>query len=191
VLRRVGILGGTFDPPHIGHLAAAVHVRDELALDEVLLVVANDPWQKSGVRPITGAAHRLAMVDEAVQGLDRLAVSDIEIARGGPSYSVDTVEALLDDGVEPVLVVGADAAAGLDSWHRAERLRSIVEVAVLTRPGDHRTPPAGWRVRPVTMPTLDVASSELRTRVARGRSLDVLVPPAVVAYILRHGLYSP
>ncbi len=191
VARRLGILGGTFDPPHIGHLVGAVAARDALDLDEVMLVVANDPWQKSGDRVVTEARHRLAMVELAADGLDRISASAVEIERGGPSFSIDTVEALLaEGGVEPVLVVGSDAASGLDTWHRADELKELVEVAVLTRPGDHPHPPPGWRVVAVPMPAVGTSSSDLRERALAGGSLEVLVPGPVVAYIRRHGLYS-
>lgn len=194
VVRRVGIFGGTFDPPHIGHLSVAVHARDHLELDEVLLVVSNDPWQKSDRRDMASAGHRLAMVELAIDGLDRLVASDVEIGRGGPSFTIDTVEALRSASVEAtelILVVGADAAAGLDTWHRADELRSEVSVAVIRRPGDQRGAPAGWRESVVPMPLLDVSSTELRGRARLGLSLDVLVPAAVVNYIRRHGIYSP
>jgi nicotinate-nucleotide adenylyltransferase len=193
VVRRVGIFGGTFDPPHIGHLAVAVHARDHLDLDEVMLVVANDPWQKSGDRHITAAAHRLAMVTRAVEGLDRLVASDIEIGRGGPSFSIDTVEALrraAPDRIEVVLVLGADAAVGLDTWHRADDLCDQVSVAVISRATTSGGAPDRWRSSMVPMPLLEVSSTDLRSRARRGRSLDVLVPPEVVTYIEGHGIYS-
>jgi len=92
--RRLGILGGTFDPVHVGHLVAAVNARHELGLDQVLLVVANEPWQKVGNRPVTPAADRLALVEAAVEGVEGLESSGIEIERGGPSYTADTVAEL-------------------------------------------------------------------------------------------------
>src|SRR5580700_209321 len=112
---RLGILGGTFDPPHLGHVAAARSCRDQLALDRVLFVVANDPWQKSPQRAVTPAADRLAMAEAAVADLDRVEVSRIELDRGGPSYTIDTVEALAATAVgagrpvpEQFLIVGGD-----------------------------------------------------------------------------------
>src|SRR4051794_20612627 len=110
---RTGVLGGTFDPPHIGHLLAAVNVRHALDLDEVLLVVANDPWQKTGSRPITPAEDRLAMVRAAAEGLGGIVASDLELRRGGPSYMVDTLAELgeHDPDGERFLILGADAAA--------------------------------------------------------------------------------
>lgn len=191
--RRVGILGGTFDPPHIGHLATAVEVRHRMELDEVLLVVANDPWQKSGQRPVTPAADRLAMVRAAVEGLDGVQASALEIERGGPSYTIDTLEQL--DAAAPggrwYVVVGADAAAGLPTWHRAEDLRGVARLVVVDRPGlASAALPDGWTVDHVTVPRLDVSSSDLRRRAAEGRPLDVLVPPGVITCIRDRRLYG-
>ena len=122
---RIGVFGGTFDPPHIGHLAVAVEVRHALALDRVLMVVANDPWQKRGARVLTPAADRLEMVRAAAQDLDGVEADDREIRRGGPSYTVDTVEELLGEqpGAELFVVVGADAAAGLTHVGAGRRAR--------------------------------------------------------------------
>ena len=134
---RIGVFGGTFDPPHIGHLAVAVEVRHALALDRVLMVVANDPWQKRGARVLTPAADRLEMVRAAVEDLDGIEADDREIRRGGPSYTVDTVEELLGEQpqAEVFVVVGADAAAGLRTWERADELAALVTVVVVRRPG--------------------------------------------------------
>ena len=135
--RRLGILGGTFDPVHVGHLVAAVNARYELDLDLVLLVVANEPWQKVAARPVTAAADRLAMVEAAVEGVEGLEASGMEIERGGPSYTADTVAELQDSwpGAELNLIVGADAAVGLSSWERLEEVRSKVVLVVVNRPG--------------------------------------------------------
>src|SRR5215207_3168759 len=110
---RIGVVGGTFDPPHIGHLSVVVEVRHALDLDRVAVVVANDPWQKRGSRAVTAASDRLAMVQAAVEGLDGIEADDREIRRGGPSYTVDTVEELQaeEPGAEVFVVVGSDAAA--------------------------------------------------------------------------------
>lgn len=187
--RRVGIFGGTFDPPHIGHLAAGVHARDQLRLDEVLFVVANDPWQKSGDRAITPAEDRLAMTQAAVGRLEGMAVSAVEIGRGGPSYSIDTVHELGAPDLDLVLIVGADAAGGLGTWHRAAELADAVDVGIIRRPGSRPAAPAPFRATMVDMPLLEVSSSELRRRVRAGGSIDVLTPPAVVDYIRERGLY--
>jgi nicotinate-nucleotide adenylyltransferase len=190
---RIGVLGGTFDPPHIGHLLAAVNVRHALALDRVLLVVANDPWQKTGERSVSPARDRLAMVEAAVEGLDGLVASDIEIVRGGPSYMVDTLRQLeeADPTGERFLVIGADAAAGLLTWDRAEQLPGLATLVLVDRPGIVcAAPPEGWPLRRVEIPRVEVASTELRQRVRDGRPLDLLVPPGVWSVIRDRRLYG-
>jgi nicotinate-nucleotide adenylyltransferase len=190
---RLGIFGGTFDPPHIGHLATAVEVRSALDLDEVWMVVANEPWQKSPQRAVTSARDRLALVVAAVDGLDGVVASGIEIDRGGPSYTIDTLEELDREHpeAEVVVVLGADAAAGLPTWHRADELRERATFAVVERPGIVApAPPEGWRCAVVAVPRLDVSSSDLRARVGAGRPIDVLVPPAAIAGIQERRLYG-
>ena len=184
---RIGVFGGTFDPVHIGHLAVAVAARHDLALDRVLLVVANVPWQKAGTRPLTPAEDRHAMVEAAVADLDGIEASRIELDRGGPSYTVETLEALHADGApELFLVLGADAAANLHTWVRAEEVPRLAELVAVPRPG---TPsPPGMRT--LDVPHLDVSSSDLRARVADGRPLDVLVPAAALRVIRERGLYA-
>ena len=195
--RRLGILGGTFDPVHVGHLVAAVNARHELGLDRVLLVVANEPWQKVGNRPVTPAADRLALVEAAVEGVDGLESSGIEIERGGPSYTSDTVAELEArwPGVELNLIVGADAAAGLGCWERIAEVRSKVVLVVVNRPGTTidasgpDSPLEGWDVRMVEVPALEISSTDLRDRVASGRPLDFLVPMPAIHVIRQRGLY--
>lgn len=189
---RLGLLGGTFDPPHVGHLAAAVEVRWALGLDRVLLVVANDPWQKSGERTVTPAADRLALTRALAEGVPGVEASDLEIVRGGPSYTIDTVEHLRreDPAAELFVVVGRDAAAGLPTWERAEDLRRGTTFVVVDRGVPDATPlSAGWSFREVAIPRLDVSSTDLRERVAAGRPIDGLVPAGVVSQIDRRGLY--
>lgn len=189
--KRVGILGGTFDPPHLGHLVVADQVLDQLGLDEVRLVVNNSPWQKVGERTITSAARRLALVEAAVGSAPGVVASTVEIELGGPSYSLVTLEALAarEPDTEWLVVVGADAAAGLDTWHRAAELRERHDFVVVNRPGHRSPPPAGWRCRPVEIPALDVSSSELRRLVAAGRSIRWLTPDPVIELIERWRLY--
>jgi nicotinate-nucleotide adenylyltransferase len=190
---RTGVLGGTFDPPHIGHLLAAVNVRHALDLDEVLLVVANDPWQKAGSRPITPAEDRLAMVEAAVEGLAGLTASDLELQRGGPSYMVDTLAELgkRDPAGERFLILGSDAAAGRPTWHRAEELPALAILVLVDRPGiPCPPPPAGWSFRRVEIPRIELSSTELRDRVVDGRPLDLLVPPGVWSCIQDRRLYG-
>lgn len=189
--KRVGILGGTFDPPHLGHLVVADQVLDQLGLDEVRLVVNNSPWQKVGERQVTPPERRLALVEAAVGAAPGVVASDVEIELGGPSYTLVTLEALAarEPGTEFLVVLGADAAAGLHTWHRAPELRERHEFVVVNRPGAEASPPAGWRCRPVEIPALDVSSSELRRLVAAGRSIRWLTPAPVVELIERWQLY--
>ena len=134
---RIGIFGGTFDPPHVGHVAAARAVIDQLALDRLLLVVANDPWQKSGQRAVSPAEDRYALTEALAEEIPGAEASRLEIDRGGPSYSVDTAEEILAGAGGPVelfLVVGADLVPELGSWHRPEDLQRLVTLAVVSRP---------------------------------------------------------
>lgn len=196
---RVGVLGGTFDPIHNGHLVVASDVRAVLDLDEVLLVVAGEPWQKVGSRQITPATYRLGMVEAAIDGVEGVVASDVEIRREGPSYMADTLAEL--SGMRPtaelVLIVGSDVAAELASWVRVEEVRRLASLALVDRPGG----PAGlevaaalrgegWRAQFVPIPTIEVSSSEVRGRVAAGLPLHGLVPPAVVRRIAAARLYA-
>lgn len=193
VRRGLGILGGTFDPPHIGHLAAAVEVRTALDLESVVLMVANDPWQKTGRRSLSSATDRYAMTKLAVSGLEGIEASDLEIRRGGPTYSIDTLEQLRSAAPEQhlFLIVGADAAAELHTWHRHEELPDMASLVIVERSGAaHVEAPSGWIVERISMPRLDVSSSELRERAARGASLAPYVCPSVVDEIHRRGLYG-
>ena len=188
----LGLLGGTFDPPHVGHLVVAVNVRHELRLDEVLLVVANEPWQKAHL-PVSPAADRLAMVEAAVDGLAGVSASALEIDRGGVSYTADTLAELERrcPGVPLHVVLGSDAAAGLDTWERSEEVRARSSLVVVTRPGaEHASLPAGWTARHVEVPRLDVSSTDLRARVVDGRPRDWLVPSPAAARIRKRGLYA-
>jgi len=190
---KLGVLGGTFDPVHVGHLVAAVNVRHALDLDRVLLVVANVPWQKTGARVITPAPDRLAMVRAAVDDVDGLEASDLEIARGGESYTVDTLRELraLYPGADLYLIVGADLVGELDTWERSDELRELATLAVVNRPGAVVTEQvSGWRVANISIPMIDVSSTELRARVADGRPLDFLVPAGALRLIRQRGLYA-
>lgn len=192
---RIGVFGGTFDPVHIGHLAAAVAVGHALALDRCLLVVAREPWQKVGVRTITPAEDRFAMVEAAVADVAGLEASRVELDRPGPTYTADTLAALAAADRELFLVLGTDAAGGLDTWERVEEVRTLATLVVVARPGapPARPPDVGggsWRVVDVEIPALDVSSTDLRARAADGRPLDVLVPPAALREARRRGLYA-
>jgi nicotinate-nucleotide adenylyltransferase len=189
---RVGVFGGTFDPPHVGHLVTAVNVRWELELDRVLLVVANDPWQKTTARDVSSPEDRLAMCRAAVGEVDGLEVSDLEVRRGGISYTADTLADLQDEerSAELFLILGTDCAAGLPTWERVDEVRKLATVVVVTRPGaEEGLPPPGWDWLRVETPRLDVSSTDLRARVAGGRPLDYLLTPPVIACIEERGLY--
>lgn len=189
--KRIGLLGGTFDPPHIGHLVVADQVRDRLALDEVRLVVSNESWQKVGSRVITPAEQRFALVEAAVADTPGLVASSIELVLGGPSYTAATLEALdaREPDIEWLVIVGADAAAGLETWHRARELRAERRFVVVNRPGTEAKPPDGWTCTFVDIPALDLSSTELRQFVAAGRSIRHLVPDGVMQRLSALGLY--
>lgn len=189
---RIGVFGGTFDPIHVGHLVTAVNVRHALALDCVLLVVANDPWQKATL-PVTPAAHRLAMVEAAVVGVEGIRASSIEIERGGVSYTADTLADLhrAHPGAELYVILGSDAAASLATWERIDEVLAASRLVVVTRPGpDDAGPPPNWDHLVVEVPRLEVSSTDLRARFADGRPLDWLVPEPVVHVIRQRGLYA-
>ncbi len=192
VTERLGLLGGTFDPPHVGHLVTAVNVRHALSLDRVLLVVANLPWQKIGSRELTPAEDRLAMAEAAVAGVAGVEASDLEIRRGGPSYTADTLEALLIEDPERQLfvVLGRDAASGLPTWERVGVVRARSTIVVVHRPGsDHLDLPRGYSFTAVDVPHFEVSSTDVRARVADGRPIDFLVPPAVARCISDRHIY--
>ena len=189
---RIGLFGGTFDPIHSGHLQVAAAVRDALALDRLLVVVANDPWQKHD-RPVSAAEDRFALVEAALADRPGLEASRIELDRGGPSYTVDTVRAILaqEPAAEVVVVVGADVVAGLDTWHEHRALQDLVTLAVVDRPGVPPTdPPPGWRAVRVACDPVDVSSTALRAAVGAGRPVTGLVPDAVIRRIDERGLYA-
>jgi nicotinate-nucleotide adenylyltransferase len=189
---RIGVFGGTFDPPHVGHLVTAINVGHALDLDSVILMVANVPWQKVGTRAITPAADRLAMVEAAVADVPRLAAGDQEIEAGGHSYTADTLEALSVEfpGAELFVVLGDDAAAGIRTWTRADEVLERACLVVVDRPGDPVSldPAIDW-IR-VEVPRLEVSSTDLRARWADGRPLDYLVTDDVLDVIRERGIYE-
>ncbi|MSO78219.1 MAG: nicotinate (nicotinamide) nucleotide adenylyltransferase [Acidimicrobiia bacterium] len=187
---RMGVLGGTFDPVHIGHVVAAVDARSALKLDRVLVVVAGDPWQKRD-RVVASAADRLALVEAAFDGVDGIEASAIEIDRDAPSITADTLEALLAPERDLFLILGADAVANMSTWKRLDATRALATVVVIEREGEHAVPPGdGWRVEHLPIPRLDVSSTDIRDRLADGRPIDGLVPPVVVQGIRERGLYT-
>ena len=189
---RIGVFGGTFDPIHRGHVEVAGAVRSALGLDRMLVVVANEPWQKQD-RPVTPAEDRFAMVVAATADRPGLEPSRIELDRGGPSYTVDTVRALLsaEPGTEVVVVVGGDVVATLDTWHEHEALRDLVTLAVVDRPGAPLVdPPPGWRFVHVAVDPVDVSSTDLRARLEAGDPVEDAVPEAVIRCLSERGLYA-
>jgi nicotinate-nucleotide adenylyltransferase len=189
---RLGIFGGTFDPPHVGHLVAAVNVRHELDLDRVLLIVSGQPWQKLGTRPITPAEDRFALVEAAVGDVEGLEASRIEIDRTGLSFTADTLAELAagDPAPELFVILGSDAAGALDTWERADEVREAATLVVVERPGaNDAAPPAGWSWVRVEAPRLEVSSTDLRARVLDGRPLDYLLTPEVIDCIEKRALY--
>ena len=190
---RLGIYGGTFDPIHVGHLVLAVNVRHELRLDRVLVMPANEPWQKAGTRRITPAEDRYALVEAAVRGVDGVEASRLEIDRGGTSYTADTLAELRAEhpDAELFVIVGSDAAAGLATWERAEEVRREATIVVVGRPGaEVDRPLPGWRWERVRMPLLEISSSDLRARFADGRPVEFLITEPVIECIRARGLYT-
>ncbi len=195
----VGILGGTFDPVHHGHLVIAEEAREALGLERVLLVPAAAPPHKPG-RPVTDAVHRLAMAELAVAGNPSFEVSRLELDRGGTSFTVDTLEALRAGGiVEPWFILSAEALADFPSWRDPGRILDLARLAVVPRGGSDplgsawftaRFPDRGDRVRFLSGPLLPISGSVVRRRAAAGRSVRYLVPDAVAAYIAQHSLYT-
>ena len=189
---RVGLFGGTFDPPHLGHLVTAVNVRHVLNLDIVVLMVANDPWQKHGTREVASAVDRLAMVEAAIEGVEGLVAGDDEISRGGPSFTADTLIALSNRYVDAELftIVGDDAAAKFASWQRASEIAKLSTLVVVDRPGAPLVPPSEFNWNRVEAPRLEVSSTDLRQRFVDGRPLDYLVSNEVLNVIAERGLYG-
>ena len=195
--KKIGIMGGTFDPVHYGHLLAAEEARSHFALDQVLFIPSGQPPHKRRPGGASGG-QRLSMTALAVATNANFAVSSIEVRRAGYSYSVDTVSALLDEyGLDTgfTFIVGTDAALELPTWHEAERLLTLVDFVVAARPGFAESGlqqlPAAWR-RKMTllrMPLLEISSTDIRNRVREGRPIKYLLPEAVENYIYAEGLY--
>ncbi|MEX1162818.1 MAG: nicotinate-nucleotide adenylyltransferase [Nitriliruptor sp.] len=190
--RRLGLLGGTFDPPHLGHLVVAECARVELGLDEVRLLVAGEPWMKGAT--VTSAADRLRLAEAAVSGDRHLRVDDREVRRDGPTFTADTLVELRaeEPDAELFFVLGEDAAAGLPRWERVEEAFAKATFVVVTRPG-HAAPAADVLPAAVVhleVPQLEVSSTELRRRFGAGLATRYLVPDAVDAAVRELGLYG-
>jgi nicotinate-nucleotide adenylyltransferase len=211
--RRIGILGGTLDPIHCGHLAAAVAARDGVGLAEVLVLPSRIPPHRS-VQPLASAFHRFAMAALAVSGVPGLLASDDELAVDGPSYTADTLDRLRARGLHAsqiFFITGADAFADIATWKRYPEVLELANFVVVSRPGHPiaglaaRLPALAGRMRPATdsdpgerpsifllqAPTPEVSSTLVRDRLRRGDAITGLVPPLVETHILQHGLYRP
>ena len=186
--RRIGVFGGSFDPPHRGHTALAQAAVTHLNLDLLLVVPTGTAWHKS--RPLSAAQHRLAMCALAFGDMPRARVDDCEIRRGGPSYTVDTLEALHQayPGAEFFLLMGQDQAQRLGTWNRAEALPQLASLCVAGRAGSEDQLPA--HVVRVPMPLMDLSSSAVRAAVAASGDTSAMLAPAVARYIAQHRLYA-
>lgn len=196
-MQRLGILGGTFDPVHIGHLVFAGEVHRALELDSVVLVPAGDPWQKSN-QVVASTKARLDMLNLVAAEDSRFVVSSVDIDRAGPTYAIDTVTdlALQHPDSQFEFIVGSDAYLGIDTWKDHEKLLDLVNIVVARRPGDTSSQSdipqsfAGPGVTEVQVPLLDVSSTNLRQRISGGDSIQYLVPESVRTYISENGIYS-
>lgn len=195
---RIGILGGTFNPPHLGHLVCAQEAHRELDLHRVMLIPAGIPPHKPvDVEP--GPDHRLELCRLAIGDDDRFTVSDVELRREGPSYTVDTLKELhaQSSDNELFLILGADIAAGLPDWHEPERVLELATVAIAQRRGTRQSAvhtalrrlAGGERARFFEMPRIGISSTMVRERVRAGQPIRYLVPDGIVEYIESHGLY--
>ena len=197
---NIGILGGTFDPVHIGHLSIAKAAMDQAALERVLFIPAGQPRLKQA-KPVASITHRIEMVRLAIAGDPIFQVCELEAARPGPTYSVDTVEELsvkLGPGTELFFILGLDVLGQLDRWKDPGRVLKFCRLLVLDRPGEqgfdwpdfyNRVPKAKDRVQVVTAPLVDVSATGLRQRASAGEPLSEMVPDAVAEYIQKQGLY--
>jgi nicotinate-nucleotide adenylyltransferase len=193
-MERLGLFGGTFDPPHVGHLALAEWARERLRLDRVLFVPAGQPPHKRG-RPISSAAARLAMIRLATRGHPGFEVSTLELEAAGPSFTIDTLRRVgsRHPRARLYLVVGTDSLDEFRSWRSPEEILECATLAVAARPGSGRAATRAWARRHGVVwlgnPGLEVSSTLVRERSRAGRSLRYLVPDAVATYITRHQLY--
>lgn len=197
-LAQLGVLGGTFDPPHRMHLTLAAAARDQLSLDRVMFVPAGDPWRKAG-RPLTPAEDRLALTRFAVTDERSLVASDLEVRRDGPTYTLDTLRALAAQGWEAVwFIVGSDALLDLPNWHDPTALIAAARLAVATRPGaavsdgelDALVPGLGARVDWIPLDADPLSATDLRARIGAGEDVSGDVPAAAGEYARRRRLYE-
>ena len=185
----IGLLGGSFDPVHHGHLIVAQAAREKLGLDELRFLPAREQPFKQG-RHRSSPDHRAAMLSLAIKGTPGFALEPIELERSGPSYTIDTLEALRtrEPGSEFVLLLGADAAAELPAWREAKRIPQLARMVVFARPGS-KVPAAPEIAQVIEVPAIDISATEIRRRVANRLPIRYWVPDAVAEYIARHRLY--
>ena len=190
-MRRLGVMGGTFDPIHVGHLLAASEALHAFDLDRVLFVPAGKPWQK---KDYSSAEDRFLMTSLAAGLHPRFAASRMELDRKGPTYTVDTLRELDEfyPDLEMFLILGADAAAGLSSWYEPEAVAELAEVIAVTRPGfalERAAEQGRHVVHNLEMPPIGISSTEIRRRVRAGAPIDFMVPIDVRSFIAENGLY--
>lgn len=190
---KLGVLGGTFDPVHIGHLILAESARDQLGLDRVLFVPAGHPWRKEG-REIASSGDRVAMLRLAIEGNDPFAVSLVEVEQVGPSYTHVTLKEIAEanSGAEMYFILGRDALTDLPNWKDPDRIMELATLVAAERVGEVIAAPVQGVARAtwLQMPLIEISATAIRERVRRGRSIRYLVPPAVEAYIRERGLYA-
>ena len=188
--QRIGVFGGTFDPPHAAHVVLAANAMHQLLLDSLMVTVTGVPWQKVGSREITDAQTRLEMARVAFRDVPGVEVSDAELRRKGNSYTVDTLTEMSGDDVDLFLLLGSDAAARLDTWERYEDLARLATIAVFPRRGhEFSEPPPGFVWERLELPGLEISSTDIRRRANVGEPITGLVPRDVHELIDHHGLY--
>ena len=194
-MTRIGVMGGTFDPIHHGHLVAAEEARHAFSLDRVLFIPAGSPWQKTSA-DVTDAKHRFAMVEGAIADNAAFEASRIDIDRDGPTYTIDTLRRVADSnpGADVHFITGADAILEILTWKDPDVLLGMATFVAVTRPGYDLQKLDPVRVRDhvvsLEIPALSISSTDIRRRVAEGRPIRYLVPPAVAAYIQDQRLYA-
>ena len=183
---RIGLLGGTFDPIHNGHIAIAKTAIQQLKLDKLLLIPAGNPWQKS---EFTDSKHRLEMVKKAGNDLEKVEVSDIEVNKTGPTYTFETLQELHKKypNSEFIIILGSDAVAGFDTWKEPNLVKTLARIYVVQRAGDFTQ---DWHFDRIQMPPIEISSTEIREKVKNKDSISELVPKLVKEYISANGLYK-
>lgn len=193
-VQRLGVMGGTFDPIHLGHLIIASEALHFLELDRIVFMPTGQPWQKQAH---SNPEHRYLMTVIGISGNPRFAVSRMELDRVGPTFTADTMRQLRDfhgPDTSMFFIAGADAVLKLGTWERIESLGELAEVVAVTRPGfglEGLEPRPEWpNIRELPVPGIDISSTDVRARVREGRPIDYMVPAGVVSYIREHGLYA-